>query len=79
MPKSHLQGLSSTQKAACDGFVYIPQYGSGTASLNVAVATSIVLHHFAVWADYEEQTRQGEKFVVADRDSLQRGCSRGEH
>ena len=30
----------------CDFFVYIPQYGGGTASLNVTVAASIVLHHF---------------------------------
>ena len=44
------QGLSPKQLALCDGFVYIPQYGAGTASLNVAVAASIVLHHYAVWA-----------------------------
>ena len=31
----------------CDFFVYIPQYGGGTASLNVTVAASIVLQHFA--------------------------------
>ncbi len=31
----------------CDFFVYIPQYGAGTGSLNVTVAASIVLHHFA--------------------------------
>jgi hypothetical protein len=30
----------------CDFFVYIPQYGGGTASLDVIVAASIVLHHF---------------------------------
>ncbi|KAH0992405.1 hypothetical protein GBA52_003888 [Prunus armeniaca] len=30
----------------CDFFVYIPQYGGGTASLNVTVAASIVLHQF---------------------------------
>lgn len=44
------QGLSPKQMALCDRFVYIPQYGVGTASLNVAVAASIVLHHFSVWA-----------------------------
>jgi tRNA G18 (ribose-2'-O)-methylase SpoU len=37
-------GLSQTQMDACRHFVRIPQYGSGTASLNVAVAASIVLH-----------------------------------
>ncbi|KAG1678029.1 hypothetical protein FOA52_000825 [Chlamydomonas sp. UWO 241] len=61
------QGLSPKQKSECDGFVYIPQHGSGTASLNVAVAASIVLHHFAVWAGYQEHAREGEKFVVAPR------------
>ncbi|KAI9919111.1 hypothetical protein PsorP6_011926 [Peronosclerospora sorghi] len=43
-------GLNSAQVAICDEFVYIPQYGGGTASLNVTVAASIVLHSFAVWA-----------------------------
>ena len=38
----------------CDELVYmyIPQYGRGTASLNVATAAAIVLHHFAEWAKY---------------------------
>ena len=51
----------------CDSFVYIPQYGVGTASLNVAVAASIILHHYAVWAGYEERSRTGFKFDVAER------------
>jgi tRNA(Leu) C34 or U34 (ribose-2'-O)-methylase TrmL len=37
-------GLSAAQMEACRHFVRIPQYGTGTASLNVAVAASIVLH-----------------------------------
>ncbi|GIL60987.1 hypothetical protein Vafri_15392, partial [Volvox africanus] len=61
------QGLSERQMALCDGFLYIPQHGAGTASLNVAVAASIVLHHFAVWAGYPEREREGFKFKVADR------------
>ncbi|EFJ45733.1 hypothetical protein VOLCADRAFT_63297, partial [Volvox carteri f. nagariensis] len=56
------QGLSERQMALCDGFVYIPQHGPGTASLNVAVAASIVLHHFAVWGAYPERERHGFKF-----------------
>jgi hypothetical protein len=51
----------------CDDFVYIPQHGPGTASLNVTVAASIVLHHFAVWANYPERQREGAKFVVDPR------------
>lgn len=43
-------GMTDRQMALCDRFVYISQYGAGTASLNVAVAASIVLHQFALWA-----------------------------
>ncbi len=68
-------GLSPKQMALCDEFVYIPQYGVGTASLNVAVACSIVLHHFACWAGYPEREREGFKFVVAPRQ--QRTTARG--
>ncbi|KAJ4967733.1 hypothetical protein NE237_014434 [Protea cynaroides] len=39
-------GLSPKECEICDFFVYIPQYGCGTASLNVTVAASIALHHF---------------------------------
>lgn len=59
-------GLSDREMAICDSFVYIAQYGSGTASLNVTVAASIVLHHFAVWAGLPERPREGHKFVVAE-------------
>lgn len=41
--------MSERQKSFCDSFVYISQYGGGTASLNVTVATSIVLHRYAAW------------------------------
>ena len=51
--------------ALCDSFVYIPQYGEGTASLNVTVAASIVLHNFAVWAQFSERQRSGYKYDVA--------------
>ena len=61
------QGLSERHIQLCDSFVYIPQYGGGTASLNVAVAASIVLHQFAVWAGYTERSRHGFKFDVAER------------
>ena len=60
-------GLSVQQASLCDAFVYIPQYGAGTASLNVTVAASIVLQHFAVWARYPERPRQGAKFDVGSR------------
>lgn len=66
-------GMTPAQRAACDFFVYIPQHSGATASLNVAVAGSIVLHHFALWASMPEQPRHGEKFVVDPaRTSLER-------
>ena len=43
---------------------YISHYGSGTASLNVTVAGSIVLHQFGIWAKYDERAREGEKYIV---------------
>ena len=41
-------GMSAKQLEYCDQFVYIPQYGGGTASLNVTVAGSIIMHHFNI-------------------------------
>jgi tRNA(Leu) C34 or U34 (ribose-2'-O)-methylase TrmL len=59
------QGLSQETMDACDELVYIPQYGRGTASLNVATATSIVLHHFAEYAKYPSHAPiSGFKFEV---------------
>jgi tRNA G18 (ribose-2'-O)-methylase SpoU len=65
-------GLDARHMALCDRFVYIPQFGNGTASLNVAIAGSIVLHRFAAWAHYAAQPfdpRNGAKFLV-DRAAL---------
>ena len=60
--------MTPQQKKICDGFVYIKQYGAGTASLNVAVASSIVMHEFAKYHNYSEQrAREGEKFIVAEK------------
>jgi tRNA C32,U32 (ribose-2'-O)-methylase TrmJ len=66
-PGNEGDGLHPREMAVCDGFVYIPHYGVGTASLNVNVASSIVFHHFAMWAGYHERERAGHKFVVAER------------
>ncbi len=56
------EGLIDALKDICDQFVFIPQYTDKTASLNVAVAGSIIFHRFAVWAQYEEAPIFGEKF-----------------
>ncbi|CAE7200987.1 ysgA [Symbiodinium natans] len=67
------EGMSTAQKEVCDSFVYIPQFTGATASLNVAIAGSIVLHHFATWAGMQEHPRSGEKFVVeAPRGTLEK-------
>lgn len=54
-------------------FIYIPQHGPGTASLNVAVAAALVLHHYALWAGYGERERSGYKYVVAERPAHREG------
>ena len=59
-------GLSEKQQRQCDDLVYIPQYGKGTASLNVSNAAAIILHHYATWAAYKEQVIEGEKFLVEE-------------
>jgi tRNA G18 (ribose-2'-O)-methylase SpoU len=68
-------GMNEKQLKLCDGLVYVSQYGAGTASLNVCVATSIVLHQFALWAGYPERARQAQKYVVGERP--QRNAPRG--
>lgn len=62
LPGNEGSGLCDEYKEMCDYLVYIKQYGSG-ASLNVNVATGIVLHHFAVWANYEANRIDDQKFV----------------
>ncbi len=61
LPGNEGHGLSTEQQSYCDDFVYIRQFGLG-ASLNVNVATGIVLHHFASWANYVENSVEGNKF-----------------
>jgi len=56
-------GMSATQKSVCDKFAYIPQYGQGMASINVACSSAIVLATFAQWAKYSEREIRGEKFT----------------
>eukprot|EP00669_Euglena_mutabilis_P003290 TRINITY_DN14231_c0_g1_i1.p1 TRINITY_DN14231_c0_g1~~TRINITY_DN14231_c0_g1_i1.p1 ORF type:complete len:209 (+),score=25.48 TRINITY_DN14231_c0_g1_i1:46-672(+) len=57
-------GLDQRLMQVCDQFVYIPQYGNGTASLNVTVAGSIVFHHFGIWAQKPVQ-RSGDRYGVS--------------
>ena len=63
IPGNEELGLLPQLKEICDHFVYVPQYSNKTASQNVTVATSIVLHHFGVWANYQESKMIGEKYM----------------
>ncbi|CAA9987204.1 RNA methyltransferase, putative [Plasmodium knowlesi strain H] len=57
-------GINDETLSYCDKIIYIPQYGNGTCSLNVSVSCAIILHHFAVWANYPEVEISGKKFVL---------------
>ncbi|CRG97321.1 RNA methyltransferase, putative [Plasmodium gallinaceum] len=48
----------------CDKIIYIPQYGNGTSSLNVSISCSIILHNFAIWANYKEIEIENKKFII---------------
>lgn len=60
-------GMSSRQARVCDGFMYISQYGQGTASLNVAVAGSIVMHRYSVWAAAKRQQERQIKEEMKEK------------
>lgn len=68
VPGNEGSGLDESVKKHMDFFVYIPQYGNGTACLNVATATAIVLQHFAAQAGYPELEREKDrdKFVMVE-------------
>ena len=54
-------GIHPKHLEACEGrLIRIPQYGTGTASLNVNVACSIVLYHLHQWK-YRMVTQEGDK------------------
>lgn len=56
MPGNEGTGLSLQQKTICDDYVFIPQYRATIESLNVSVATSIVLYEaYHVYKRYSEQ------------------------
>ena len=58
-------GLSDKQKQLCDYFIFIQQYSNRTGSLNVAIAASIVFHHFALFAGYTPALFSKEKYETA--------------
>ncbi|CAM9600971.1 unnamed protein product [Ectocarpus sp. 13 AM-2016] len=48
----------------CDFFVHVEMASESPMELAAPVTTSIALHHFTAWANYEEQHFTGEKFNV---------------
>eukprot|EP00933_Yihiella_yeosuensis_P042860 TRINITY_DN37521_c0_g1_i1.p1 TRINITY_DN37521_c0_g1~~TRINITY_DN37521_c0_g1_i1.p1 ORF type:complete len:265 (+),score=20.93 TRINITY_DN37521_c0_g1_i1:86-880(+) len=63
-------GLTREQIDQCDSFVYIPQFGAGVGSLNVACACSVVLYQFSAWANTEG--RAGLGFPADERPDMAR-------
>lgn len=68
------QGLHPKQMKSCQAFVRIPQYGAGTASLNVYTAASIILHRVHEWKrTHEEHVKEvsaSELSVAEERKEL---------
>lgn len=64
-------GMNQKQKDLCDQFIYIEQYSAKTGSLNVAIAGSILFHHFGVWAGFEVAKFTNEKFDVEQKKNFQ--------
>mmetsp|Transcript_1607 Transcript_1607/g.2835 ORF Transcript_1607/g.2835 Transcript_1607/m.2835 type:complete len:140 (-) Transcript_1607:244-663(-) len=63
-------GLNQNQIAICDHFVYVPQYTDKTASLNVAIAASIIFHHYGLWAGHKEHSRDGFKYETVGENAM---------
>ncbi|KAG7336893.1 RNA methyltransferase, TrmH family, group 3 [Nitzschia inconspicua] len=55
------QGILPKFQKECHSLIRIPQFGSGTASLNVNVACNIVLHRFSIWKQERPKQTSSEK------------------
>ena len=55
------QGILPVHLKNCNSLIQIPQYGAGTASMNVNVATSIVLYRFQ---DYKKRLIRNDHRIV---------------
>lgn len=56
-------GLLPEEFKECQSFVYIPQYGAGVGSLNVAMAATVVFSQFGHTMKFSEAARSGHKFA----------------
>lgn len=60
--------LSDEIKEICNQYTYVEQYGYKGKGMNTSIIGSIVFHHFALWAGYQQaglnSSYNNEKFVV---------------
>ena len=77
VPGNEGTGLNAAVRPLLDRLVYVRQSGAGTASLNVATATAIVMYALQMQAGYPEQRTEGHKFHVAAPDTAAVGQPRG--
>ena len=70
MPGNEGMGLMTEEKENCRWMCYIPQHSDATASLNVSVATGIVLQRAAAVLKQPQSARIGDKFVVKSVEAL---------
>jgi tRNA G18 (ribose-2'-O)-methylase SpoU len=78
IPGNEGHGLTAHDRKHCNEFVVIPQFGSATASLNVAAAVAVVLYQFATRAGYVAAPREGEKFCVCSIATAAKAISSGD-
>ena len=70
------EGLSPKQLEIADRLVYIPQFGTAV-SLNINVATGIVLSQFARWAGYEQTPIEGRKYMSTNSNAKEHAIRTG--
>ena len=73
VPGNEGSGLNAAVRPLLDRLVYVRQSGVGTASLNVATATAIVMYALQMQAAYPEQRTEGHKFHVTPPDTTAAG------
>ena len=71
LPGNETLGVPSSVLAQCDAVVHVEQWGGQQSSLNVAVATAVVLSDYMRQHGGEPGKRHGSKFV-AQREAAHR-------
>jgi tRNA(Leu) C34 or U34 (ribose-2'-O)-methylase TrmL len=58
-------GLLDKHMQSCDMFCRIPQYGAGTASLNVYIAASIIFYHFHMYQGEQKSKNEHSSIAIS--------------